>query len=289
LAKRILTDEFFYILGLSLFLLALILLGPPGLPLPLQILRAVLGLGYALFAPGYCLQAAAFPSRSDLDGIERLALSFGLSLAIIPALALILDRLPWRINLQSVSIALFIVILLFSTIALLRRNRLPAADRYLPLNELSIVAGWRSLERSYRVAYILIAVVMLIFGLTAVSIIASPKPAERMTEFYLLGSEGKAELYPREGTAGQPLSVTLGIRNLEGAAAVYRVEARDGQGLIGVAGPFLLEQGQGSESPIAFTPLETGDDVEVSFLLYRDNQAEPYRTLRLYLDVKPPP
>lgn len=288
MAKRILTDEFFYILGLSGLLLALILFSPPGQALPLQILRAVLGLGYALFAPGYCLQAAAFPSRSDLDGVERLALSFGLSLAIIPALALILDRLPWRINLQSVSFGLFIVILLFSILAVFRRSRLSEADRYLPLRETRILAGWRSLETSYRVAYLLMAVVVLIFGLTAISIITSPKPAERMTEFYLLGPEGKAESYVREGTAGQRLSTTLGIHNLEGVSAVYRVEVRDSEGVIGIAGPFLLEQGEKSESSIAFTPLETGDDVEVSFLLFRDDLSQPYRTLRLFLKVEPP-
>jgi uncharacterized membrane protein len=288
LIKRILADEFFYILGLSVLLLALILFSPAGLPLPLQILRAGLGLAYALFAPGYCLQAAAFPSRSDLDGVERLALSFGLSLAIIPALALLLDRLPWRINLQSVSIGLFIVILLFSILALVRRSRLSEADRYLPLSEIRILAGWRSLDTGYRVAYLLVAVVVLIFGLTAVSIVTSPKPAERLTEFYLLGPEGKAESYVREGSAGQPLSTTLGIHNLEGVPAVYRVEVHDGQGLIGAAGPFYLEQGERSESPIAFSPLETGDDVEVSFLLFRDDLSEPYRTLRLFLNVEPP-
>jgi uncharacterized membrane protein len=288
LLKRLLTDEFFYILSLSVLLLALILFGTPGIPLPLQIPRVVLALGYALFAPGYCLQAAALPSRFDLDGVERLALSFGLSLAIIPALALILDRLPWKINLQSVSISLFCAVLLFSILALVRRKRLPAQDRYLPLREIRIIAGWRSLETSYRVAYFLIAVVLLIFGFTAFSIITSPRPAERMTEFYLLGSEGKAEFYPREGSAGQPLSVSLGIRNLEGAPVSYRVEARDAEGLIGSAGPFLLDHGQTSESPLAFTLHQTGEDVEVTFLLFRDDLAEPYRRLRLYMEVKPP-
>ena len=101
--KNFFTDEYFYIACLSAILLALIIFSGPGLPLSLQILRAVFGLLYVLFIPGYCLQAFAMPSRSELDGKERLALSFGLSLALIPALALILDRLPWGITLASVT------------------------------------------------------------------------------------------------------------------------------------------------------------------------------------------
>jgi uncharacterized membrane protein len=32
-----------------------------------------------LFLPGYALIAALFPRKDDLDGIERIALSFGLT------------------------------------------------------------------------------------------------------------------------------------------------------------------------------------------------------------------
>ena len=37
--------------------------------------RNVLGLPLVLFLPGYALIAALFPAKSDLDGIERTALS----------------------------------------------------------------------------------------------------------------------------------------------------------------------------------------------------------------------
>lgn len=38
--------------------------------------------------------------------------------------------------------------------------------------------------------------------------------------------------------------------------------------------------------PVTFTPVDIGDDVKVTFLLYRDGGAEPYRSLRLWLKVK---
>ena len=47
-------------------------------------IRIILGLLLVLFLPGYSLIAALFPRRGDLDGIERIALSFGLSIAIVP-------------------------------------------------------------------------------------------------------------------------------------------------------------------------------------------------------------
>jgi len=53
----------------------------------------LLGLAFILFIPGYALQAASFPAPGS-GYAERLALSFGLSMAVITLVALLLDRLP---------------------------------------------------------------------------------------------------------------------------------------------------------------------------------------------------
>ncbi len=45
-------------------------------------LRIALGLLFAIFFPGYTLLSALFPKRDNLSGIERVALSFGLSIAL---------------------------------------------------------------------------------------------------------------------------------------------------------------------------------------------------------------
>ena len=49
-------------------------------------IRIILGLPLVLFLPGYALIATLFPRKDDLDAIERIALSFGLSIAITPLL-----------------------------------------------------------------------------------------------------------------------------------------------------------------------------------------------------------
>ena len=51
--------------------------------IPSNILRIVLGLPFLLFFPGYTLIAALFPRRDALDSVERVALSFGLSMAVV--------------------------------------------------------------------------------------------------------------------------------------------------------------------------------------------------------------
>ena len=48
-------------------------------------LRILVGVAMVLFIPGYALIAALFPAKGDLDGIERVALSFGLSIAVVLA------------------------------------------------------------------------------------------------------------------------------------------------------------------------------------------------------------
>ncbi|MDD4498015.1 MAG: DUF1616 domain-containing protein, partial [Methanosarcinaceae archaeon] len=46
-------------------------------------IRTALGLPLVLFLPGYALIAALFAAENNLDGIERIALSFGLSIAVV--------------------------------------------------------------------------------------------------------------------------------------------------------------------------------------------------------------
>jgi uncharacterized membrane protein len=52
------------------------------------------GLPFVLFVPGYVLIAALFPRADDLDWIERIALSFGLSIAVVPLIGLGLNYTP---------------------------------------------------------------------------------------------------------------------------------------------------------------------------------------------------
>lgn len=66
--------------------------------------------------------AAAIKIEDTIDSIERVALSFGLSIAIAPLIGLILDK-TYGIRLQSILASLILVIVLFLGIYVYRRKK----------------------------------------------------------------------------------------------------------------------------------------------------------------------
>lgn len=285
--KKSYGSEFTWILIGEVVLLGLIFTSEPSWLGPLSILRVILGLAYTLFIPGYTIQTALFPRDSDLDGTERVMLSFGFSIAIIAPLALLLDRLPWGIQLWPIVIVEGATILLFSLITIWRRWRLASEEGFRPAVRINWHNFWTAQDRTGKILVIVVGITLAItFGLM-VSFIVLPSPAETYTEFYMLGREGMAEGYPRQGTAGQPLQVTIGITNFEGIDTDYFVKVYQNDELIGEAGPFRLDDEQTIEAPLTFIPMETGEDVDLMFYLYRSNQPEPYRSLLLRLNIEP--
>ena len=88
---------------------------------PLIYIRYILGSLYVLYIPGATLIEALYPRGEELEPLERLALSIGLSLAIVPLIGLILNYTPWGIRLAPVTIGLASVSLLLACIAVKRK------------------------------------------------------------------------------------------------------------------------------------------------------------------------
>ncbi len=84
-----------------------------------------------LFLPGYSLIATLFPRKDDLDAIERIALSFGLSIAITPLLGLALNYTPFGIRLSPILIVLSVFTVSLTIIAYARRSMIPGEDRFV--------------------------------------------------------------------------------------------------------------------------------------------------------------
>jgi len=102
----------------------------PAIILDLKAIRIVLGLAFILFIPGYVLVFALFPKRDDIDVIERVALSFGLSIAVVPLVGLALNYTPWGIRLQPILASLISLVFIFSAIGWYRWKNLPIKDRF---------------------------------------------------------------------------------------------------------------------------------------------------------------
>ena len=59
-----------------------------------------------LESPQHLAIVALYSQSGELDGIERVALSIGLSLAVVPLLGLILNYTPWGITLTPIVVSL---------------------------------------------------------------------------------------------------------------------------------------------------------------------------------------
>ncbi len=266
----------------------------PALAPYLVSLRLPLGLAYLLFAPGYLLQAALFPRRDDLDGVERLGLSLGLSVALIPLLALVLDNLPWGLRLGPVVIGQALLLLLLFLASVTRRRLLPAEAVYAPDLRPRPGAWWRGLASGERRLLLFAAVALLFAGLAAGWVFLVPSGAEFMTEFYMLGPGGLAEDLPRQASPGEALSLTLGVTNRERAAGEYRLEIwqvdtwnQDRRQLVGSGDPFTLQPGETRQWQQAWEVQWAGQDQQFAFFLYHNDDLQPYRRLLLWMDVQP--
>ena len=96
---------------------------------PLTYLRTILGAIFIFWLPGYALIRTLFlanattkGSSKNLGTIERIALSIGTSLALVPITGLILNYTPWGIRLTPIVLSLFALILVFATAAVIREQ-----------------------------------------------------------------------------------------------------------------------------------------------------------------------
>lgn len=220
--------------------------------------RIVLGIFFIIFFPGYVLVEALFPqqkgalisskpagldrggSHKGMDWIERIALSFGLSIALVALIGLGLNYTVWGITLESVLYSISALIIILSIIAMIRRARI--SPRSGLMTELYLrLPGWDGSGFNKTLTIVLAIAILGTIG-TLGYVLAKPKVGEKFTEFYLLGQNGKAEDYPvtfdmqngqvigvlygnsTDYVAGSYGQVTIGIVNHEQKETTYALE-----------------------------------------------------------------
>jgi uncharacterized membrane protein len=248
------------------------------------ILRLILGIPFLLFSPGYTLTVALFTKKGGMGGIERIALSLGLSIAVVPFIGLILNYTPWGIRLESILCSVALFIFTASIIAWLRRRKLREEERFDV--ELSLMLpAWGEGFWDKVLTITLVVVILGVLG-TLGYVIAKPKVGETFTELYILGSGGKAADYPQELKVGEEGVVTVGIINHEGKEVSYRVEVVIGNDKSTEVGPVTLADEHKWEGEVGFTPEVVGQNQKVEFWLYKGDEVEPYlEPLHLWVDV----
>jgi uncharacterized membrane protein len=258
------------------------------------VVRSALGLGMVLFVPGYALIAALFPGRKGMAGIERMALSFGLSIAVTPLIGLALNFTPFGIRLDPIVVSLSFFTLLCVVAARYRRRELKPEERfsidfhgaYRDVRDELFPAGEVRLDRALTVI-LLLAILSSVAALACT--IAVPGQGEKFTEFYVLGPDGKAENYPLSFTLDEPRTVIVGVVNHEYRNVTYDlvIAQNAGNGATQLfSDRLLLADNATWHRPIDLRPDQAGTNVEIQLLLYADgNMTSPYRDLHLRASV----
>ena len=187
-------------------------------------LRIILGLPFILFIPGYVLVFALFPARKTdhgIDTLERIVLSFGLSIAVVPLIGLLLNYTPWGIRLEPILFSLLIFILTIGTIGIYRWKHTHPNERFFFPHTITIPRHENTLDRALTIILTLVIVIVII---ALIYVIMLPKNGETFTEFYLLGPNGTAEGYPRNLTSNQTATLIIGVANHEQQPINYTIE-----------------------------------------------------------------
>jgi uncharacterized membrane protein/LysM repeat protein len=250
----------------------------------LGVLRIVLGVPFVVLLPGYCLLAALHPRRSDLWIPERLALSLGLSIAVVLLIGLASSYSPWGVRLESILAFVSLFVALAAAAAAFRRRSLPA-DHAFDFVGYGRLPRWPKLPLIHTPAAMLLLVFVAGLGAVVYFAGASRQGSEGFSEFYLLGSGGKAGDYPGLVQVGEQATAVLGLVNREGQDTAYHIAIRlDGE-ITDDLGDLLLEDGERWERRVVLLPGHAGNGQKAEFLLYKDGRSEPYRSLHLWLDV----
>jgi len=250
--------------------------------------------------------------RSGIDGIERVALSFGLSIAIVPLIGLVLNFTPWGIRLVPIVVSLTGFTLVCTAVAARRRWDLPPDERFsVPYREW-LAAGRAELlepeDRTDAALNVLLAVSVLLAVGSVGYAVAVPKQGESFTQFYILTENEDGELvadnYPQEFVIGESADLVVGIGNDEHTTESYTVVTQlqavdtvDNETVVREREELdrysaTLEHNETRHTDVTLTPRTTGDDLRIKFLLYRgEAPAEPrtetaYRDLHLWIEVR---
>lgn len=310
-------------------------------------LRVIVGLPFVLFVPGYAFIAALFPEAGGqdtneaaeqdptdtdtdprtgvqttqqlvdrgIDGIERVALSFGLSIAIVPLIGLVLNFTLWGIRLVPIVLSVSGFTVVCTVVAARRRWALPADAQFqVPYRQWVATTHTELFEPESRADAALNVLLILSIVLAAASVtyaVTVPKSGESFTEFYLLTENESGDLvaagYPTNFTTGETRPLVIGVSNHEHEETTYsvivqlqrvnvthqqntttvRVQQREVLGQRRVQ----LADNETWHTAYSVMPTMTGQRLRLAFLLYRGSPpSQPtvenaYRETHLWINV----
>jgi len=253
-----------------------------------DVVRVISAIPQLLFFPGYLILSAVFPQKGTLKGIERIALSFGISIAVVSIIGLCLNYTPWGIGLYPAVISLFVFNIAMTTISLYRNWKLTqdqSISVYFDINNSFTSRLWATQSlRDKTITVVLL--VLVVGGICLLAYSASmPRYTEKSTEFYVLNEDGKVDNYPSITKTGQSVKLILGIVNHENRTSSYTISVTINGDMDQQIGPLYLKSGAKSEQNVTIPFIKVGQSQELEFLLYKDGGPKVYDNVHLWIDV----
>ncbi len=240
-----------------------------------SMIRILLGIVFVIFIPGYSMTAALFPSKHQLSGVDRITFSFGLSIAVLPILGLLIEYSPWKLNFLPLFLSLVTLTAVSCIVAYSRRKKLPKDERF-------------ELKYEFVKPRMRIYALFLLVGIFAFLIINSYAYSEReprLTEFYILDFRGGVENLTKQSIVGRPIELVVGVVNHESILTTYELRVTiDGEVLEEES--IELRDGEKWEKKIAITPQNPGANKKLEFILLKAGAEVPYRSVYLIVDVE---
>lgn len=268
-------------------------------------IRLLAAFPLVLFLPGYALVAVLFPATDrsgretistpierrprSIDVVERLGLSFVLSLVVVALVGLALPITQWGFTTTVTTAALAAVTVVIAQIGVVRRLRTPTSERFT-VSPIASLGRLRSDDGAVATAstIVLVLAVGMAIGALVLGVLA-PMSTGGFTELALYSETDDGDLVAGEIddeiAAGESVPITVSIDNQEGEETDYTVVVQEQ----------VIEDGDVVER----TPLETlettipdattgtgelsvtptadeGETVRISVLLFaEDPPAEP--------------
>ena len=140
-----------------------------------DILKIVLGLLFLLFIPGYLLLFVLFPSKKTdegIDFIDRIALSFGISLAIVSLTGIALYYIAGKIELEYALISIFIFEIIIGVISVYRWFKTIPDERLVLSIDLNL---FKSKDKLDKVLLIILIILILVTITVFIFITTTPR------------------------------------------------------------------------------------------------------------------
>lgn len=213
------------------------------------VVRAAFGIPLLLFVPGYVAVSVLFPrarpvpegstpliaQTRDLSDAERVALAFGLSVALLPIFGLAISAAQLDYTSSTVVGTIGGVTLMGTILAIVRRLSLPAADRYHVAFGRRFDAALSSIFNTRSTAHTVLNVALIASMVLALSTVGyalvAPQDGETYTGVQLLTEDDSEELvaadYPETIEPGESVPLVIAVENQEATTQEYTVVVQE--------------------------------------------------------------